>query len=439
MTLRMATKAPSTRAPVVIFAVAALSIALTAGFGLGLWLLLARTLGLSTLGMAWPALVQAHGTIQLVGFAALFLMGVGLHVLPRFRGAERVAPAVLALAFAPTVAGVALRAIAQPWPTFPQRDAALAASGLLLVLGNVTFAVAGLRTLARGSNPHRPDELVMAAGVLVAPLGALLLVAATPPASAPLVLDQSAIDRATWMMLLGSLATAIVGVWARLAGGFIASPPPRRIPLLAGSALWLFGVLALVADVPLAGGALLGGFAVVVWAIRVFGPPIARQPLAGHARLTRLAVRTAFIWGIAGAMLLAWFQLRAALGNAPGYLEVSAARHAFGLGFVTLMIYGVGARALPSFIGRRLWSERLQLATIVLANGGVALRVLPEVIAGAAWLGVIALSGVLAYAALVLFAVNVVRTLRSAAMPPARPGAPVPITLRAPAAPRRAR
>jgi hypothetical protein len=417
--------------PVAIFALAALAIALTAGFGLGLWLLLARTLGVSTIGIPWPALVQVHGTIQLFGFAALFLMGVGLHVLPRFRGAPPVATPVLALAFVPTVAAVVLRALAQPWPMFPERDAALALSGALLIAGNVVFAFAALRALTRGANPHRPDEIAMGAGVVAAPAGALLLAIATPLASAPLVIDQAAIDRATWTMLLGCLGTAIFGVWARLAPGFVAAPPVRRDRLLSGIALWLTGVVGLMASVPLAGVLLLIATGLLTWALGLFGTAIARQPLAGHARLTRLAVRSAFLWAIVGAGLLAWFGIRNIVGQTVSYLEVSAARHAFGLGLVTLMIYGVGARALPSFTARRLWSERLQLATIAIANVAVALRVIPELVAAPIAAAPVALSGVLAYIGLALFAVNIVATLRTppAPPPPVRPSL-VPLELR---------
>ncbi|MDP9280533.1 MAG: hypothetical protein M3P38_00365 [Chloroflexota bacterium] len=187
-------------------------------------------------------------------------------------------------------------------------------------------------------------------------------------------------------MLLGSLSTIIFGVWARLAPGFIASPPARPRRLLSAVALWMAGAAGLVADVPLAGLPVLAGLCALAWALGVFGPSIARQPLPGHARTTRLAVRSAFVWALLGAALLAIYQLpRAAGGSDASYLEVSAARHSFALGFVTMMIYGVAARALPSFTDRQLWSPRLQLLTIALANAGVALRVAPQPSAGRVW------------------------------------------------------
>jgi uncharacterized protein involved in response to NO len=418
---------------VVVFVVSALAIALSAGFGLGLWLLLARTAGLPTFGIAWPVLVQVHGTIQLFGFAAMFLMGVGLHVLPRFRGAAPPHRALVALAFSGTLGAIAIRAVAQPFLALPGRDLLLMLSGILLVSGTAAFAVGALRALRGGSNPHRPDELVIAAGVLAAPLAAILIATGMPLRGAPPLVDQLAADRAIWAMLLGSLGTAIFGVWARLAPGFIAAPPARPDRLIGGASLWLVGVAGLVAGVPFAATALLAGLITLVSAVGVFGASIARQRLPEHARATRLAVRSAFGWALVGAALLVAYEVRtAAAGANPSYLEISAVRHAFGLGFVTLMIYGVAARALPSFVDRRLWSERLRLVVIALANAGVALRVVPQAIGadGAAANGLIAASGVLAYLALVAFSVNIVQTLRGPALALSPRGVPVPMAVR---------
>lgn len=419
---------------VAYFVLAALALALTAGFGLGLWLLLARTEGLTTFGVVWLALVQVHGTIQLFGFAALFLMGVGLHVLPRFRGAPAPPRPLVAVALGATLLAIVLRTVAQPFPGLAGRDALLVLSSVLLLLGTMAFASAAIGALRGGANPHRQDELVIGAGVVGAPVAALLVGVAIPLHGAGLVIDQAADDRAISAMLLGCLATSIFGVWARLAPGFVATPPapPRR--LLAGAALWLLGVIATVAAVPFASALLLAGAGTVTWAVGIFGPSIARQPLQGHARATRLALRSAFAWALVGAALLLWYDMRNALGgSAASYLEVSAARHAFALGLVVLAIYGVAARALPSFLDRRLWSQRLAWAVVLLADAGVALRVVPQALGveGDAANAVVALSGVAAYAALVCFALNMVQTVRSAPLVPDRtPRGGAPISLR---------
>ena len=418
---------------IALFVVSALVIALTAGFGLGLWLLLARTLGVPTGELAWLALVQVHGTIQLFGFTGMFLMGVGLHVLPRFRGAPPTPRALAAIAYVTTVSAILLRALAQPVLSIPGRSLILPLSGVLLVAGTTAFAIGALRALRGGTNPHRPDELVMAAGVLAAPAAALLFLFEFPLDGPGLLADQAADDRAVWAMLLVCLATTIFGVWARLAPGFTATPQARPTLLHAGSALWILGAVGVAAGIAIAPLALLTGLVTIVRALGVFGATIARQRLVSHARLTRLAVRSAIVWALVGSALLGWYALRAAVvGAQPTYLETSAARHAFALGFVTLMIFGVAARALPSFLGRRNWSERLQLATLLLANAGVALRVLPQGLGadGGTASFVVAVSGVLAYAALAVFALNVLRTVFGPSVNAPRSGAPVRMAVR---------
>jgi uncharacterized protein involved in response to NO len=418
---------------IALFVVSALAIALTAGFGLGLWLLLARTLGLSTGELPWLALVQVHGTIQLFGFAGMFLMGVALHVLPRFRGAPPTPRALAMIAYATTVSAILLRAVTQPVLSFPGRPVLLPLSGLLLAVGTTAFAIGALRALRGGTNAHRPDELVMAAGVVAAPIAAILFMLEFPLDAPGLLADQGADDRAVWTMLLVCLATTIIGVWARLAPGFTATPPSRPIPLLAGGTLWFIGAAGVAGGVAFAPLVLFAGLVTIVWALGVFGAAIARQALVSHARLTRLAVRSAFVWALVGSALLVWYDARNVVaGPEPSYLESSAARHAFALGFVTLMIFGVAARALPSFLGRRLWNERLQLATLVLANAGVALRVIPEGLSvqGDAASGVVAASGALAYGALVLFAVNVLRTVFGPNVSAPPRDAPMPIAIR---------
>ncbi|HZP97731.1 MAG TPA: NnrS family protein [Candidatus Limnocylindria bacterium] len=416
-----------------LFVLTALGIALTAGFGLGLWLLLARTLGLSTGELAWTALVQTHGTIQLFGFSAMFLMGVGMHVLPRFRGAPPTPRGLALVAYVATALAIALRAVAQPVPGFPARDLVLSAGGPLLVAGTATFALAAVRALRGGTNPHRPDELVMAAGVVAAPLAAILVAIGLAGRPVPLVIPQADDDRGVWAMLLGCLATTIFGVWARLAPGFVATPPAPPRALVGGAALWLAGTVLTVAGVAFASVLLLIGLLVIVRALGLFGATIARQPLVAHARLTRLAARSAFAWALVGAAMLFAYDVRAAAaGTAPAYLELSAVRHAFALGLVTLMIYGVAARALPSFLDRRPWSLRPQAVTIALANAGVALRVIPQMLGASDAIAnvIVALSGVLAYLALVAFAANVIGLLRSPRVTQPPRGSPIPMAVR---------
>jgi uncharacterized protein involved in response to NO len=413
--------------PVAAFTATALLIALTAGAGLGLSLPFARLYGLPLLDISWVALVQVHGMMQLFGFAGLFAMGVGLHAVPRFRGASAHPAPLIAAIYVTTVCGLALRAAAQPATTLPARELILMTGAASLLTGTALYAAAVLRTLASGRNDHRPDELVMGIGACALPAAALF--AAIGVIGAPLIVDQTSDDRAAWLMLLGGLAITIFGVWARLAPAFAASMPVRYPLFFAGLASWMAGIAALLVGNALAPWALLAGLALIVWALGVFGPTIARQALAQHAQLTSFAVRSAFFWAFVGVLILV-AKGTGIVGD--GYLATSAARHAFALGFVTLMIFGVGARAIPAFLDRPLRSPALQLAAIVLTNAAVALRAVPQALGGsdAATSALIGLSGVLAYAGLVAFVASVARTLASRPAAPAIKTGAIPIQVR---------
>lgn len=83
--------------------------------------------------------------------------------------------------------------------------------------------------------------------------------------------------------------------------------------------------------------------------------------------------------------------------------------HMMLLGFVLMMIYGVGLHVIPRFGGYPLRSERVANAQFWLANAG-----LPLMIAG--WLifmdALVALGGALTVAAMALFGVNMIVTVR---------------------------
>src|SRR5690606_14984177 len=112
----------------------------------------------------------------------------------------------------------------------------------------------------------------------------------------------------------------------------------------------------------------------------------------------------------------------------PSWLSGYALRahaHLMLVGFVGMMIFGVGLHVLPRFVGRALFSERLADAQFALANAGLVAMV-------AGWLAsvesIVGAGGAALWLALVLFAVNSVLTVRPwgrrGRIAPARP-APV--------------
>jgi len=114
------------------------------------------------------------------------------------------------------------------------------------------------------------------------------------------------------------------------------------------------------------------------------------------------ALAYALLGGILGLAWLTW----------PGSLPAQALRahaHLMLVGFVGMMVFGVGLHMLPRFTGRALFSERLADLQFVLVNLGLIAMVV-------GWLGGIPVAtgtgGGLLWLGLVLFAINVVATVR---------------------------
>ncbi len=120
----------------------------------------------------------------------------------------------------------------------------------------------------------------------------------------------------------------------------------------------------------------------------------------------RWFIAAALLYALAGGLVaLAWLAFPGAL--TPYALRAHA--HLMLVGFVGMMIFGVGLHMLPRFIGRNLFSERLADAQFVLVNVGLVAMV-------AGWLAgarrFIEAGGGLLWAGFLLFAVNVIATIR---------------------------
>ncbi|HEY7063766.1 MAG TPA: hypothetical protein VII06_19965 [Chloroflexota bacterium] len=434
---------------------AASLLALVGGFGLGGALFLHQS--------AWRlAGTQAHGHVQVFGWAGLLVLGVGLHFLPRLRGARLVAPGLARWVLGLYAGGLVVRLVAQPlaafvpaiWPLLPLSGA--------LELGGAALAVGMLVATGRRGRPMRdatgllpvlPYLVLAFSSVLVALALNLagLLASGPPPAGAPwlplvpapwdpvlvhlglvgfLVPISLAMSVRTFPLYLrvrvpstgvlrATLAVLALGLALRLgaaAGGLAELDAVGR--LLEGAAL--LGA-AWVIDVPL-----VRTRAVVLAAARARAlergvAPRPLPPLTSDLRAADGLLRSAYAWlVVAAALLLVGGLLSLAGGPAP---PLDAERHALGAGFVTLLIFGMGARLLPGFLGREhLASPRLVWTTFWLGNAAAILRVgpllVPWVVAlggGAAKppaAGLLALSGLLDTLAVAAFAANLWWTWR---------------------------
>ncbi|MCB1549863.1 MAG: hypothetical protein KDJ41_18835 [Hyphomicrobiaceae bacterium] len=124
-----------------------------------------------------------------------------------------------------------------------------------------------------------------------------------------------------------------------------------------------------------------------------------------HKR-NRWFIYASLAYAVTGALLIVVWSIEPRL--IPGDV-VRTHVHLMMLGFVGQMIFGIGLHALPRFSGYSLYSERLADAQFLFINAGILAM-------AAGWLGsmpwVARCGAVISWVALVLFAINVVGTVR---------------------------
>lgn len=418
-----------TRHPVwLLYFWSAVAFAILPGFLLGALLFAVRASGGDV--EAWqPAAGQAHGHIQLFGWAGLMVLGVAFHFLPRLHGAALRGEPVARIALLLLATGLSLRVVGQPVSASAEGIAGNLAPGTLVLSAVLELVGAGLaisvllRTLrqpsprqkATGLHAVRPFLMGAGFGYLVAHVTNLAATFDIVDATGALAVDWGRVTLVFGMY--GFLLPIAVGMSVRMFPLYIQGLPAHERLLRASLAMLGVGI-GLRAAGELEGGRNVVGAALIITAlaiggfiagIRIFGErrQLPRRQVRPLTDALQLHVITANIWLVVTAALLAIRGLRL-LGLNIAASAPNAETHTFGAGFITLLIIGIGGHLLPGFGTRSLRSERLGWATLVLGNLAVLLFPdLPSATSppGANWLAAIA--GLCGAAAVTGFAVNV--------------------------------
>lgn len=408
------------------FVYAALMLALVGGFGLGGALFLAAALHLP-LGLWWAAAAQAHGQVQLFGWAGLTVLGVALHFLPRLRGGEppRVVPARVALAL--LAGSIGLRLVCQPllaatgagWLQRPVRIG-LVCAGLAWVAGAMLALFELARALAGGPPLRQREGFRQVAPYLVVAFGSFLVASALTGGGlvvagwSGVALFDARLDRAIiFLAAYGFLWPICVAMSARLFPLHLRTAMPRHGLLRASLACALGGLALRFTDSAALDGAgqllLAASIALAIAGLRIFAPRRALPRAAPrlHTEPVQLAGISSYAWLAVTAVILA------ANGLATLGLPVPTADgevHAFGAGFVTILILGVGAALFPGFAARPLRSQHLTMLTLLAANLATLARLAPLWLAGILppdlASALLALGGLCGIIALLLFTAN---------------------------------
>ncbi len=397
----------------------ACTMALGAGFSIAGHL--SFVLGLSFRpGPGFVSFVQTHGHVQLVGWAGLLIMGISMHVMPRMAGVPLAHPQwggrilwLMTWGLGLRIVGQSLVAYVSNAPGLTVVLGAVVLSGLLELVGIGLYLGLMRRTMSGAAGEALRPALqsilpymrsMMLGWVLYAGFNLILLMAMAwqrHVAVAPLWNDIAVRCFVGLVLLPVAFAFSVrfLPLYLRLNAP---NWPVHRVAYvyLCGWGLEVMGLIPPLQMLAPQGsemlvqiGRLVKGTGILwfVWHLGVFtrgslawlGPTPARRPRASRqADASSRAfgafaglIVSAYLWlAVAGGCELVsslrWWSGRG-IGIGP-----DAIRHLYLMGFVTLLILGVGVRMLPGLMhARRVASPGLVHAALWLGNAAVLGRV----------------------------------------------------------------
>jgi NnrS protein len=376
---------------------------------------------------------QIHGHTQVLGFAALFLMGIAYHALPRILGIGARTPASSRIAFWLMFGGVILRNVGQPLQFYAAGRVLSFVSAAMELAAGLLFArfVFALLEEMRVGKYDRSDPILRFVRIgTVFFVGALALVGAQGvwlAGNRDTSLPSALTEPFYFLALYGFLLAWIYGFGNRVVSLFLGVGPARKgTPEIAmalqavAAPLYCVGWLPIV---PPAAGLLLrdGGLVLVALSavVYLFGNGFlwrkSELPVLRAAGSPTFAIRAAFgslgLWAALELAAVVLSRTTAIPAQNPWWAD--AGRHVFTIGFLTLLIVGMSMRILPVFSGKKLWSPALARVTYGLLLLGTAMRLLQYPAAfRPLFYEVGSYMGIPVVLALVLFTLNLFRTMR---------------------------
>jgi metal-sulfur cluster biosynthetic enzyme len=372
-------------------------------------------------GESWLALVQTHGHIQLFGFMVLFIVGVAYHVLPRFKQQQPLPEPLVYGTYGLLAGGVLLRALTQPHAQGWLRGPFVAGS-MLEFAGALLFATVLMRVLRSQALRESLDYYVMAAAfALVGVTGMNIYLSLDAVDEGRRIFSAIGNDALLIGTAQGFVVLFVLGISTRVAPFFLSLRPPRG-DVVRWSAIALAIAIPLrvlaefapeVTSVDVVAFERAGTFGAAaailaaVWALRVFESPTTYEESPQAPPSFSIAVRVAFAWLIGAVALDSYWQLREIDGGVTPMYAAGAIRHAYLLGFGTMMMMAMGYRTVPVFSGRALpWRAGVS-ASFAMVGTAAVLRVLPVAFALAPSdldFKLMAAGGVLLFAGVAIFA-----------------------------------
>lgn len=341
------------------------------------------------------AIIWAHAHAQVAGWVTFFVMGFAYQAFPRFKLTTLWRPRLAVATLWAMAGALTVRTLADLWQSSRFWFVAGAAAGVAELAVVVTFAAIITRTIRSSPQPAEPYEkfLYAALGWMILGFGFDWWV---------FVASASVSGYKEWVKFIGLWDAPwrdiqLVG----FAGGMILGVSQRFFPFIYGfrevsarAARWVFGLWNLsvvgtivaysmvvrtrgpVWAVLLELGA-LGLLAAVVIQVRALG--LYSERVETDRSLPFL--RAAYGWGMAALVMLALQPVySAALGMRFSHAYFGGYRHAFTVGFISLMIVGVSSKVVPVLCGLD-WKDLSSLrVSFWLINVGNTMRVVFQIL-----------------------------------------------------------
>lgn len=339
--------------------------------------------------------IHAHAHAMVFGWVGMFVMGFAYQSFPRFKTTTLWRPGLANLSFyllaAGIVTGMAAEMLLPSVPAFALGSFSAAAEVAAVVL----FMLVLYRTARQSIEPHNPYEKFIASSFLWFLLGTILnavffFAKATAHGEHDLIMRIALIDGPLRdIQLLGFAGLIIAGVSQRFVPQVYGLTRPARdrqnlIFWLMNGSLVLnivsYVLLLTTQDFYFAFGLELAYMLMPVWAallarqLGVFTAP--SQP-----DRTFKFIRAAYVWLIISCGMMPFFPLYGALTHQVfAHTYMGSHRHAFTVGFISMMILGVSSRVVPILAGVDFKRMNSLWVPFILLNLGCAGRVLLQVL-----------------------------------------------------------
>lgn len=419
----------------------ALIVELIGGPAIGVLMYLARS---GVLPSHLPELVQAHGSLQLLGWAGLFVAGMAQRLLPRLAGRPPVRAAALPLLVL-LAGGAVLRALGQVMGNAPGGTVALAGS-LISAVGMIGVAVVLAASLHHRRSPMAGWVVLAWSGCAWWGVWAILeasggVLGASNGGLVPAWFDEPAV----LVVTLGAIGSFIWAIQSRMVPIFFGRKQPTLGALAGPVVLYNLGLMVILLTLVMTaagrgvgpGGSIMSaGLGLVgvgvIWLAAAVGAVtgVPHRLRAASRPLARFVV-SADRWAVlAGVMWIVAFAGPLIYQGAPRHNFTDTALHAYGTGVITMLIAGMVQMVAPVFARARIEARPpglVERSVWPLLWGATAARVAAALAGGYAgddtFTVLAALSGVLGWAGLAALAGLLVaagrRNLRTDAPVPA--------------------